>query len=228
MELLESHFNSISGNLYYDEETNNYEMFLNKGTPKHINYLSFKKLFENMINIKEPIILESGIASAGTNSTYLFNEYIKKYGGRFWSVDIRPELVDSVKGNMCPGTQLICDDSVNFFNNWVKISKEYNLTPDVIYLDSFDLDFYNYTPSAEHGLKEYKALEPVFRKNTLLLIDDTPANPYWLDTRDKLYDDMSDFYKINNFLPGKGMLVYKERKNTDLILHNYQLLYKIS
>ena len=28
--------------------------------------------------IKDPIILESGIASAGTQSTYLFNEYVRK------------------------------------------------------------------------------------------------------------------------------------------------------
>jgi len=226
MELFESHFNNLPGNLYYDEITNTYEMFKGIGKSNHLNYLTFKKLFENIVNIKEPIILESGISCYGTHSTHLFNEYIRKYGGRFWSVDIRPELVESVRGNMCPGTQLVCDDSVKFFNNWVQISKDYNITPDVIYLDSFDLDYYNYIPSAEHGLKEYKALTSTFRKNTLLLIDDTPSTPYWLDTRDTLYDDMSAFYAINNFLPGKGMLVLNEPKKADLLLHNYQLLYK--
>ena len=84
MELLESHFNTIRGNLIYDVQTDSYEMFSNKtGIPKHINYLTFKALFEEMKHLKNPMILESGIASAGTNSTYLFNEYVKKYGGFF-------------------------------------------------------------------------------------------------------------------------------------------------
>ena len=29
-----------------------------------------------------------------------------------------------------------------------------------------------------------------------------------------------------NCLPGKGMLVLNEEKNADLLLHNYQVLYK--
>jgi hypothetical protein len=224
MELLETHFNTISGNLTYDETTDTYEMFSNKlGIKKHINYLTFSKLFKEMEGLKNPFILESGIASAGTNSTYLFNEYIKKYGGFFWSVDINKSLVDLHKGNMCPATQLICDDSVSFFNNWAKSHNVAN----VIYLDSYDLDFYNPLPSGNHGLSEYKALIPVIKKNTLLLIDDTPINPYWLDNRNKVYDDMCIYYSNNNNrLPGKGMFVLNEITNADKLIHNYQVLYK--
>jgi len=222
MELLESHFNMIDGNLYYNIEADTYDMFSNNGVKKHINYLTFKKLFENMKDLKEPNILESGIASAGTQSTYLFNEYIKKYGGRFWSVDTNKYLVDKHKGNMCPGTQLIQNDSVTFFKEWSTNNREAN----VIYLDSYDLDFYDYEPSGKHGLSEYNALKPVIKENTLLLIDDTPINPYWLDTRGKLYEDMTTFYNENNFLPGKGMYVLNEVINSYKLIHNYQVLYK--
>jgi len=222
MELFESHFSNLKGNLYYDKNNDTYELFTNKGVSNHINYLTFKKLFENMKDIKEPIILESGIASAGTNSTYLFNEYVKKYGGKFWSVDINQQLVDENKGNMCPATELICDDSVSFFTKWSKNNNEAN----VIYLDSYDLDFYNPQPSGNHGLKEYYSLLPVIKKNTLLLIDDTPITPYWLDTRGKLYDDMTIFYEQFKFLPGKGMYVLNEIKNANKLIHNYQVLYK--
>lgn len=34
----------------------------------------------------------------------------------------------------------------------------------LIYLDSYDLDFYNPYPSANHGLLEYKSLLPVIKK----------------------------------------------------------------
>jgi hypothetical protein len=221
MELFESHFNNLTGNLYYDKENDTYDMFSYKGCSKHINYLTFKELFKNMKDLKEPIILESGIASQGTQSTYLFNEVVKKYGGRFWSVDINPYLIENNKGNMCPATQLVCNDSVSFFKEWSNNNKEAN----VIYLDSYDLDFYNPEPSGLHGLSEYKALLPVIKKNTLLLIDDTPKNPYWLDTRGKIFDDMSLFYKKNNFLPGKGMYILNEVNNAKKIIHNYQVLY---
>lgn len=221
MELFENHFNKLSGNLYHDELSDTYEMFSNKGSGKHLNYLTFKKLFENISKIKEPLILESGIASAGTQSTYLFNEYVKKYGGRFWSVDINPNLVRQHTGNMCPSTQLICDDSVAFFDKWVTENKKV----DVVYLDSYDLDFYNPEPSANHGLKEYLSLIPVLKGGSLLLIDDTPINPYWLDSRGKLYDDMQLFYENNKCMPGKGMDVLKAT-NAEVLLHNYQVLYK--
>jgi len=220
MELLEYHFSNLSGNLFYNDNT--YEMFSNVGKPMHLNYLTFKELFKNMNSRKDLLILESGIASAGTQSTYLFNEYIKKYGGKFWSVDINSSLVDLHKGNMCPGTTLVCDDSVNFFKNWVKENDKV----DVVYLDSYDLDFYNPQPSAMHGLNEYLALEPVFKSGSLLLIDDTPSNPYWLDCRNQVYHDMIEYYSKNNCLPGKGQLVLNVFKNADLLLHNYQVLYK--
>jgi hypothetical protein len=221
MELFENHFNNLVGNLYHDKLSDTYEMFSNKGSGKHLNYLTFKKLFENIVKIKEPLILESGISSAGTQSTYLFNEYVKKYGGRFWSVDINPNLVRQHEGNMCPSTQLICDDSVKFFDKWVLENKKV----DVVYLDSYDLDFYNPEPSANHGLKEYLSLLPVLKEGSILLIDDTPINPYWLDSRGTLYNDMEVYYKKNNYMPGKGMDVLKA-SNAEVLLHNYQVLYK--
>jgi len=224
MELLEYHFSNISGNLFYDEITETYEMFSNVGIGKHLNYLTFKELFKNMLEIKDPQIIETGIASAGIHSTYLFNEYIKKYGGRFWSVDTNEYLVYTHQNNMCSGTTLVCNDSVKFINDWVKYNNDKKI--DVVYLDSYDLDWYNYHDSALHGLKEYTALLPSLKKGSLLLIDDTPRVPYWLDSRDKIYNDMSKFYDNNNYLPGKGMYILELNNRATKILHNYQLLYK--
>lgn len=225
MELLEYHFSKLSGNLYHNERNNTYHMFSNIGKPKHLNYLTFKELFKNMDGRKDLIILESGIASAGTQSTYLFNEYIRKYGGRFWSVDINKYLVDEHQGNMCPATTLVHDDSVAFFKDWCTRFD----TVDVTYLDSWDLDFYNPEPAATHGLNEYNALKPAFKTNSLLLIDDTPSTPYWLDTRGQVFNDMITFFNKNNLsLPGKGQYILNEPKNAVTLLHNYQILYKFN
>ena len=65
MELLEAHFHMLDYHLTYEFESELFVMFSDKiGVKKHINYLTFKKLFEKMNNIKNPYILESGIASA--------------------------------------------------------------------------------------------------------------------------------------------------------------------
>jgi hypothetical protein len=226
MELLEYHFSNLSGNLYFDTDNNTYEMFSGKGTPMHLNYLTFKELFKNMNGRRDLKILETGIASAGTMSTYLFNEYVRKYGGRLWSVDINQSLVNGHQGNMCPATTLVCQDSVKFLSDWVKFNPE---TPaDVVYLDSWDLDWYNPNPAAQHGLNEYLAVLPALKNNSLLLIDDTPSTPYWLDTRGQLYNDMTEYFTKNSCLPGKGQYVLNTYKNADTLMHNYQVLYKFN
>lgn len=227
MELFEAHFSKLDGNLYYDEINDKYDMFSNNGHSLHINYLTFKELFKNIVDnkLRNPIIIETGMAAYGTNSTYLFNEYIRKYGGRLWSVDINKNLIERIRGNMCNGTTLVCDDSVHFLKEWVST---YKLKTDIIYLDSFDLDFYNPSPSGNHGLNEYEAILPSIKKDTLLLIDDTPVSPYWLDTRGQLYDDMMIFYEKNKYLPGKGMYILDKPKNANLLLHQYQVLYKFN
>ena len=226
MDLVEYHFSQISGNLYWDQETDTYEMFSGKGVPKHLNYLTFRELFKNMEGLKDPIILETGIASAGTMSTYLFNEYIKKYGGRFWSVDLNKNLVDGLQGYMCPATTLVHNDSVSFLRDWVKFNP--NKQANVVYLDSYDLDWDNPHPSAIHGLNEYLALIPALKKNTLLLIDDTPSTPYWCDFRHDLYDRMQNYFIKNNSLPGKGQYILNVYKDATILKHNYQLLYKFN
>jgi hypothetical protein len=199
-------------------------MFSNNGKSVHLNYLTFKELFKQMDGRRDLMILETGIASAGTQSTYLFNEYVRKYGGRFWSVDTNINLVKQHQCNMCPATTLICDDSVNFLQNWANIHKDDKV--DVVYLDSYDLDWYEPDPSAAHGLKEYKAILPVLRTGSLLLIDDTPSTPYWMDDRGLTYQNMIKFYETHNYLPGKGQYVLSEPKKTQILLHNYQILYK--
>lgn len=224
MELLEYHFAKLPGNLYYDKNEDKYEMFSNNGKSVHLNYLTFKELFKQMDGRRDLMILETGIASAGTQSTYLFNEYVRKYGGRFWSVDINNNLVKSHQQNMCPATTLICDDSVNFLQNWANIHKDRKV--DVVYLDSYDLDWYDPIPSATHGLKEYKAILPVLRPGSLMLIDDTPSTPYWIDDRGLTYQNMVNFYEMNHYLPGKGQYILSEPKSAQMLLHNYQVLYK--
>jgi hypothetical protein len=100
MELFEAHFSQLEGNLYYDPTTGSYDMFKGCGEGKHLTYLTFRELFKNMGGRRNLTILETGVAAYGTRSTYLFNEYVRKYGGRFWSVDINPKEIEKRRKRM--------------------------------------------------------------------------------------------------------------------------------
>ena len=52
---------------------------------------------------------------------------------------------------------------------------------DFLYLDSYDVDFLNPLPSALHHLEEFNRVKHLLHKNSIILIDDTPVSPYWLD-----------------------------------------------
>lgn len=224
MELFEAHFSQLDGSLCYDSTDDSYTMFGGKGVKKHLTYLTFKELFKQMNGRRDLTILETGVAAYGTRSTYLFNEYVRKYGGRFWSVDINPKEIVKHLSSMCPATTLVYDDSVHFLTKWV--SEHQGQKADVVFLDSFDLDYSNPQPSADHGLKEYVAVLPALQEGSLLLIDDTPATPYWLDFRGPEYDKMTAYYNTHGRMPGKGMYVLDFAPAEAKLLHNFQVLYK--
>ena len=58
---------------------------------KHINYEMFKFLFSNFDN-KPLNILETGSSAYGIKSSYLFLNYVKKFGGKFTTVDLNPDI----------------------------------------------------------------------------------------------------------------------------------------
>ena len=87
------------------------------------------------------------------------------------------------------------DDSLNFIKK-MKASDIKDL--DIIYLDSFDLDIKNPSPSEKHGLQEFLLLNEKISSGTIISIDDTP------DTFDKFsVTEINQF----NYVPGKGRLI---------------------
>jgi hypothetical protein len=193
---------------------------------EHVCFPTFKRLFQEIELRGCPplVILETGVAYAGTKSTYLFDAYVTKYGGKFWSVDICDNTCNDARPHMGPNTQIICDDSVNFLENWVK--EHPGEKADVVYLDSYDLEWENPFPSADHGIKEYFAILPALQEGSLLLVDDTP------NTTDELLELNHTIFlnakkaeqRFKKTLVGKGMYIPDYCKAT-LLKHFYQLLY---
>lgn len=230
MDLLESHFATLhDGNLWYEDTTDTYTMFAGKGVSRHhVCYQTFKEFFRRLLESpnKYPNILETGTASWGTNSTFLLDAYVRKYGGRLWTCDIHPEVSRRASMITCPATTVVTKDSVEFLQEWCRA---YPGAMAHVYLDSYDLDWFHPITSGLHGLKEYLAVRPALQEGSLLLIDDTPVSPYWMDCRDATYEEMVRRSNDPKFtMPGKGMYIHKivGEGEAECILHQYQLLYR--
>lgn len=124
-------------------------------------------------NVK--IIVETGTARDGVQnfqgdggSTIIFGDWASKHHALFYSVDISPKAVKNAQETTRAygyDVQVICEDSIKFLN-------EFNQPIDFLYLDSYDYDFKNPTPSQDHHLKEIIAAYPKLHENSVVMIDD--------------------------------------------------------
>lgn len=197
-------------------------------TPKegywtHINYLTFKKMFEELEKKEKKyfVILETGCSAHGIKSTLLFDKFINYYNGELYSVDNNIDRVKEAQQLVSCKTQVICSDSVEFL-------KKFNKNIDIAYLDSYDVNWLNQEKSKIHHLNEFNNISNLFSTHGILLVDDTPKDYFWLDLKKnkKNYNKILDTIK-NNKYNGKGAYIYPLlNKKWELILHQYQMLWK--
>ena len=192
--------------------------FQHYSSTDHINFQMFLKIFSTLQG--RPLnIFETGSSAWGTNSSVLFDSYIRKFGGTFITVDIRPEPSIELNKILSRNSKTFTQDSVQFIN-------EYNTTYfkniDLVYLDSFDLDLENPEPSMKHGYKEFSLLDKKIKIGCIIIIDDTPSDL-------KYFDNETIKIEKSKFIPGKGALVFeeiKENKNYEILFHEYALAIK--
>ena len=196
---------------------------------RHINYFTFKRLFEEIAKkIKAPVILETGSSAHGTNSSILFCELAKKYNGLFDTIDINPDTVSRLQNIL--SSQYSSDDRLkSHLGDSVDFIKKYQHKANVVYLDSYDLDPNAFDKSAEHGLLEFEALLPKLDNQAFILIDDTPSTReiFKKMTPPEYLIKVDTHFAIHDRLPGKGELVLEKiagDKRFTILDHQYQLL----
>jgi hypothetical protein len=124
--------------------------------------------------------------------------------GEFHSVDINPELVNNSKllYNSLGFTNINhhINDSVNYLHNTEVI-------PNLVHLDSWDLDLTNPFPSALHGWREFIAIEGKMSIGSILIVDDNFFKGTWVSWD---YSDGSESKIINITYPivGKGSNIW--------------------
>lgn len=172
----------------------------------------YQIIFETLLKIKQENfqIIETGTIRnpmnwKDGNSGFLFSEMVRIHGGFVRSVDIDQRAVDTANNFVNPAFyKSFCSDSVA----WLKSQQDLNEV-DLFYLDSYDVEWANDEPSADHHLKEFLVIEPFLLPGKIVAIDD------------------------NSFLAsgkrtGKGRKIfeYLESKSILPIYDEYQIIYR--
>jgi hypothetical protein len=173
-------------------------------------------------------IIETGTSAWGTDSSRLFDAYVRNFGGEFWTVDIRPEPGRRLESTVSPHTHLCVGDSVKFLED-----VPHQMAADavsLVYLDSRDLDWSSPQDAAEHGLAEWRSLIEWAKPGTHVLVDDTPASLEWIPRLD--WQHMAESFREQaGWLPGKGALIDREVASDPRVakvFHGYNVLYQLS
>ena len=185
----------------------NYKNYSDLGKSR-IKFLSY---IENIITkCEKPFnILETGCTYNFTNETwagmtYIFANLIEKNrGGNILTIDINEEHINKCKQITKDFSSFInykLGDSVNIIRN---LTDDYLKSLDLVFLDSYDLNIFNPTPSAIHHLKELLFLIDKINPNCLIAIDDNFLPNTWIQWN---WDDgKSEIFETKDKLIGKGM-----------------------
>jgi hypothetical protein len=193
----------------------------------HINYYTFRKFFELLSSFDNPTIIETGSSGwSVTCSSLLFDRFINKYGGNFFTVDAAQYTIGRLKPMLSSLSEAHCGDSVEYIKNF-----KYKI--DAAYLDSYDIDWLNYEDAAQHGKREMEALLPHLNSRSIILIDDTPSSSFFLPFRNDTQKTVNDLFEITENMPGKGMYAEEVLKaNSDKfkykkVLHMYAVIFEV-
>jgi hypothetical protein len=200
--------------------------FRSRSDPAHVNAASLGEAL-GLLDGRPATILETGSSAWGTDSSLLFDDYVAAFGGTFATVDVRPEPLRRLRPLLGPRSSATCDDSVRFLERWVR--EHPGRAVDLVYLDSFDVDFGAPVPAAMHGLSELWAIRPALRAGSLLLVDDTPATLDDVPPAEQAR--AADFHERHGLVPGKGMLVdlcLASAPGVEKLRHGYQALYRFA
>lgn len=161
---------------------------------------------------KTPLIVETGSIrneevenwAKDGNSTVIFDEFLEIYNGSLYSVDIDSKCTSMI-GSKCRNVKAITGDSIEFLKSFEQAGEI-----DLLYLDSFDLDFGNPLPSSTHHLKEIEAIFSKLKPGTIIAVD--------------------DHFEYCGKNIGKGALVeeFLNSKNVPLIYDGYHKVWQIS
>lgn len=177
----------------------------------------FSIMLNHLFQFTDPLIVETGMCRIKDNfegdgqSTRIFDSFVSENGGKLIAVDNDRNAIEMCKLLVNEKhTGLYWQDSVsflsylnNFYGGDVKKIK-------LLYLDSYDVDFYDPHESALHHLCELTAIMPSLESNSIVAVDDNMI--------------------INDKKTGKGIYIEKfmEKAGHRMVYDGYQKIWIIT
>ena len=142
-------------------------------------YRTFLRALQLMEERDLRTIVETGTARFGDRyfdsdggSTIIFAEWAQDHRADLFTVDISmtnlaisQSAVERYVSGSRENIHYICSDSIAYL-------RKFNQTIDFLYLDSFDYELDNPSPSQLHHLQEIEAAYPFLSKHSIVMIDD--------------------------------------------------------
>ncbi len=191
--------------------------------PNHQNREGLQIALQS-ISATKPTIVETGTSAYGTDSSRLFDSYVRSFGGKFFSVDINNYPSRRLRFSKSKSSKFFVMDSVAFLKQIRELTGESKIH--LFYLDSLDVDWSDPIPSARHGQNEMEAIKSFLIPGTILVIDDTPNSINWIPLADQRVAEK--FKNEFGVLPGKGAFhkVVLRNHEYDILHHDYNLVLK--
>ena len=194
--------------------------------------ISFRKIFRYLDALPAPIVIvETGCLRVKDNfldgqSTLIFDKYTLSRGekSKVYTVDINPNSTKVCKQVVSNNVEVTTNDSVRYLNNLSSNFLKNKTKVSMFYLDSFDIDWRYTYPSAIHHLKELASITRLLNKETLVVVDDSPA----FGNLTQSENESKPTWKILNSpapsIGGKGLLVHEYAKHVGakVVFSHYQ------
>ena len=201
----------------FEEAYSRYNKYMELSVPDYWERYGFKerrKQCNDLINVFNDIkfpfdklnVVETGTSCNHSDGMFglILGFASEQIDGIMLSVDIDEEKLEKSKklfNKYTPSLdyQIFKEDSVSFLTNL-------STAPNLVHLDSWDLNLKDPLPSALHGWRDFIAIESKMESGSLILIDDNYINGTWVDW---IYPN-GEVERIDVNIPimGKGALVY--------------------
>ena len=190
----------------------------------------FKVLQENL-QFEKLEVIETGASQDFGDGCFglFFAKLAILSGGTFHSVDIDPEISEKSKKMF---GEILGDEKISHYTgDSISFLKNYAGSPNLVHLDSWDLNLKNPVPSMLHGWLEFEAIKDKMPSGSICVIDDnflkgTSVHWNWKDLDGKIIS--TELIDVTYDMIGKGALVYhwalKPETEWDLIGDHHQIV----
>lgn len=184
--------------------------------------------YVDLRSVKRLEVIETGASQNLSDGCFglLFAHLCSLSNSVMQSVDLDPDITrlsQEMYHKYIPEFQV-----KNSTNDSIEFLKNYDGSPTLVHLDSWDLDIYNPEPSMLHGFMEFLEIKDKMESGSYIIVDDNFFRGtliYWNIFVDGRLVETKEF-KVEQEILGKGSLIYhyasKKDSDWELLGDHYQ------